>query len=377
MSAAAAASGGGGSTSRTNQHQSNILSWTLAKALSGHAPRIPIKNKEAYLHGASDTPAAGGQRDWRSFATYVATKVDAYVRNDTSTRQRKEELAALKVKVEREAAAHEAQLAAAVASNESINLVPSSPQSPTSAALSAEDAMQRKNRKRLSVVLSNMPIISPAVTKMLEKEVPFSADVVPVRAAPFDIDEREKRRREREMKRVTSFATVGVEAAKVVGDMQYEFRPLFKHLVITDINMSPTIRLQLGEANKDIDSVDNRWIEHEATKIVSIGNADLSITAVRVLGSGIYIDLAHSKGDRTKLLQGTQLLAARASGWTVPLLSSYSVLTEAAVESSQVLFVAKCTSPMRKMRNQQKDILLNAVGVPPHLTIIKYGLHAE
>lgn len=356
-------SGPAGATS-ANQHQCNILSWVLAKALSGHVPRIPIKNKEAYLHGASETPVTSGQRDWRSFATYVATKVDAYVRNDTTTRQRKEEAAILKLKEDREAAA---------ASTAAGGVTPLSPNTLSSDG----DGGSRKNRKRLSQVLSNLPSIAPAVTRMLEKEVPFTADVVPVRSTPVDPEERERRRREREMKRVTSFAIVGVEAAKVVGDMQYEFRPLLKHVVITDISMSPTIRLQLGEANKDIDSVNAAWIENEALKVLAASSADLSVAAVRVLGSGIYIDVAHSKGDRTRLLQGTQLLAARASGWTVPLLPSYSVLKDAAIESSQIVFVAKCTSPLRKMRNQQKDILLNAVSVPPHLNILKYGLNVE
>jgi hypothetical protein len=53
--------------------QRHILSWHLRKAMHGYMPKVAVKNKEAILQGAVDTPDT--QRDWRSLASYISHKM--------------------------------------------------------------------------------------------------------------------------------------------------------------------------------------------------------------------------------------------------------------------------------------------------------------
>ena len=425
----------------TAQQQSNVLSWVLAKAFAGHAPRIAPGQKEAFLQGACDVPALSGQRDWRSFATYVASKVDLYCRNDPTMRERREAEALAKARGGTPAAAAPLLSIAAVAGGGPQALTRQQ-QSAANAAAASDIANQlmsnnsvasptlargagfggqqplsstrptpqpqslstpapapgspSSQRKRLSVVLAAAPPIAPQVEAMLEADRPYTADVVPLRTVPFDAEEREARRRDRVTRRVTSYARVAVEASRVVGDMQYEFRPLLKHLNVTDISMCPTVRLLLLDGNKDIDAVDEAWVATEANALLRGLNpaGELSVSGVSVKGSGIYIDVVHSKGDRTKTNQAVQFLASRTAAlWgSVPLRPSAATNSEASVDYSQVIFLVKCTSPARKYRNTLKDLFLasggthaantaspQAIGmaVPRHLTVLQYGLNVE
>ena len=53
--------------------QRHILSWYVTKAFQGAAAKVPLKSKDHVLQGAVET--ADTQRDWRSFASYVCTRV--------------------------------------------------------------------------------------------------------------------------------------------------------------------------------------------------------------------------------------------------------------------------------------------------------------
>eukprot|EP00796_Vickermania_ingenoplastis_P012054 gene12054-8306_t len=53
--------------------QRRFLSWTLKKAFDGHAPAVPAVSKYAVLSGGIET--AENQRDWKSFASYITTKM--------------------------------------------------------------------------------------------------------------------------------------------------------------------------------------------------------------------------------------------------------------------------------------------------------------
>jgi len=386
----------------TSQQQSNVLSWVLAKALNGHVPKLPLKGKEWYLQGACDLPtsssstSSNGQRDWKSFATYVATKVDAYVRNDTTARERKEDEAIKKRQAERDQIAANASrnsistgsagggseqqlLVLQRFASDSNNTANANAAMISSSSNAAPAVATSPSRKRLSVVLANAPSVTPAVKMMLGEDKPYAADLVPLRAMPFGPEEREARRRDRDMRRVTSFVKIGVESSRIVGDMQYEFRPLLKHVNVTDIIMCPTVRMLLVDGNKSVEAVDVEWIKAEAMKLFAPLSSDLSVGNITVYGSGIYIDVVHAKSDRTKTLQATQILASKSSQWSAVPLANFAAMTkEAAVDYSQVLFLVKCSSPMRKMRQTMKDLLLAApMNVPRYLTVLKYGLNVE
>ncbi|KPI83271.1 hypothetical protein ABL78_7703 [Leptomonas seymouri] len=56
--------------------QRNLLTRTLVKAFNGHLRIIPARSKYAVLSGGIET--ADNQRDWKSFATYVVSKMQPY-----------------------------------------------------------------------------------------------------------------------------------------------------------------------------------------------------------------------------------------------------------------------------------------------------------
>lgn len=53
--------------------QRGVLSWSLCKALLGHAPTLPAKGADVLL--SSHVDCGPNERDWRSFAHYVVSKV--------------------------------------------------------------------------------------------------------------------------------------------------------------------------------------------------------------------------------------------------------------------------------------------------------------
>ncbi|CCW66738.1 unnamed protein product [Phytomonas sp. Hart1] len=89
----------------------------------------------------------------------------------------------------------------------------------------------------------------------LAREVPFVAELIPVRDVLMTDKLKERVRRERDSQLVTAQLTFGVISTKVQGDMFSLFKPILDSVAISEITLTNTIYLILSNMSRSIDGV--------------------------------------------------------------------------------------------------------------------------
>eukprot|EP00758_Cryptobia_borreli_P018226 Tbor_TRINITY_DN659_c0_g1::TRINITY_DN659_c0_g1_i1::g.1565::m.1565 len=286
--------------------QHNVLSWIMVKALKGHCPRLPIKTNDRFLQGGVET--TGGARDWRSLATYVVTKIH--------------------------------------------KMIPS-------IATSHLQGFERN----VKVNKASNDKVHPHIA-MLSQEFEYVADVVPIRQEPFDEEAKERRRKEREMKRVISYATIACDSTKVIADMAYEFQPILKHCTITEITPMPSVLLVLVDQNTSIDSVILEKFMDEINKYLQCSvEFKLKLTP-----NGILVEIQGT--DRQKISQTLVTMANRGTIFNVPL-APYANVRDTRIERVELMYSVKVSTSYRKFRKQQKEFLVCTIP-NPHLHVLNF-----
>lgn len=273
--------------------QRHVLSWHLRKAMDGYMPKIAVKNKEAILQGAVDTPDT--QRDWRSLASYIAHKMI--------------------------------------------------------------DSCHIPNSKQ---VLSEV-----------SRETNYTADLVPVRNV-ITAEGKERIRRELETRRSQAIAVFAVDSLKVTTEMASEFKTFIQSVGINETFPLNTVQLTFLRGNRGIDGIRLDALAAEVDRCAPANSQDVKYQ-LSVSSQGVAVAFQSGNGDKQKVQQWINSVAARSISWKIPALP-FSTPKELDIERIEILFGVKVAANQRKMKQFMKQRIMEPL---PYPTIRFMGVTLE
>eukprot|EP00658_Telonema_sp_P-2_P028113 TRINITY_DN21605_c0_g2_i1.p1 TRINITY_DN21605_c0_g2~~TRINITY_DN21605_c0_g2_i1.p1 ORF type:complete len:366 (+),score=58.20 TRINITY_DN21605_c0_g2_i1:286-1383(+) len=190
--------------------------------------------------------------------------------------------------------------------------------------------------------------------EMVKREVPYTADLVPIRTAPLDATHRSNKKKDEEMRRETAFAHLTVDSSRASADPTHEARALFKLLNIVEVNQDNEVTLVLTDGNRGIDNVDLHLLQREILVSLQPGT-DI---ALKVTPRGIVLTILSHAGDKPKLAQTLLTVMNRGSNWNVPL-RPFGVVTDTRIARIESHYTAKVSGTARKVHRQRKELLKN------------------
>ncbi|KAH9586197.1 hypothetical protein LSM04_000165 [Trypanosoma melophagium] len=256
--------------------QRRVISDYLRKAFEGRLPRISANTRYAVLKGGIETEA--NERDWRSFATYLVSKMQSICSKEAYEELREE----------------------------------------------------------------------------LDREVPFTAELIPVRNISLDSDVRDKLRRERDAKEINVIMRYAVGSSQVQSDMFSLFRDIITFGgPLKEIVFRNTIYVVFTRNNKGIDGLVKEAFIGEVEKCRPSG-CKLTIS-VDVTAGGVRIVFnSTDSSDKMYITQWINGIVVRSLTWQLPVSSffGYRTLDVGVVE---YLYEVKSTCSVRKFRQLQKQ----------------------
>ena len=189
---------------------------------------------------------------------------------------------------------------------------------------------------------------------MLRQEMPYVADLVPVRAAPLSSSTRENKKKDEEMRRETAFAHVSVDSSRATADPSHEVRSLFKLLNIVEVTQESEVTLVLADGNKGIDNVDLTLLQREIRASLLPGTE----IGLRISPSGIVVTLLSHTADKPKLSQSLLTITNRGINWSV-VLRPFGTVAETRIVRVEPHYTAKLSGTARKVHKQRKELLQN------------------
>ncbi|EKF30619.1 hypothetical protein MOQ_005567 [Trypanosoma cruzi marinkellei] len=256
--------------------QRRIMSHLLCKAFDGRMPCVPAHFRYAVLKGGIETKP--DERDWRSFATYLVSKMQS------------------------------------VCSKAAV------------AELRAE----------------------------LDREVPFIAELIPVRGIVLDLDTRERLRRERESKEVHVVLRYGVGSSHVQPDMFAVFKNVITVGVpLKEIVFKNTIYILFTRCSKGIDGLLMEPLLKEIENCRPIGcNVPIHVTST-ALGVRLFFDNKEPE-NRLYISQWANSIVVRSLSWQLPVnpLLAYRMLE---VDHVEYLYEVKITCSLRNLSRLKKQ----------------------
>lgn len=257
--------------------QKRYLSWVLQKALDGHANRLPVMHKYAILSGGLET--AENQRDWKSFAMYIAQKMK-----------------------------------------------------PACSSVA-------EYRKQVSE---------------LERELPFTAELIPVRDIIMTQDARDRRRRDREGGKVVAAMVFGVGSTKVQSDMFSVFKNFLENLPLSELAFTNTINILFENRNKNIDVILVPHLTQEIEKCRPNHcqmSFDVSISSE---GAQVKFHIQES-ADRMNVGQWVSSIVVHSLSWKIAADPSISYAT-LEVSYVEYLYHVKTSCKLRQFRRLKKQL---------------------
>jgi hypothetical protein len=217
-------------------------------------------------------------------------------------------------------------------------------------------------------VIAMCSLDGAALRNALNEEVPYVADLVPIRKIILDADGKDRYRRELESKRVTCMITLGVDSLRAGGDMPNEFKS-FITLNINDISPSNGVLVVFMQNNQGIDGVMPSAVAKEVERCAPPSGKGDVVYQVTVTSQGAHIQFS-CQTDRQKVQQWINTIAARSIGWRIPT-APFSALKEVEVEHVEILFSVKCGSSTKKFKQLLKQRYVSPL---PHPTIRFLGV---
>ncbi|KEG12007.1 hypothetical protein DQ04_02081100 [Trypanosoma grayi] len=256
--------------------QRRILSNVLRKAFDGRLPCVPAHSRYAVLKGGIETDSS--ERDWRSFATYVVSKMQS------------------------------------VCSREAFR----------------------------------------ALREELDREVPFTAELIPVRNIVLDSDGRERLRREREAKEINVVMRYGMGSSHVQSDMFSVFKSIITFGgPLKEISFKNTIYILFTCNNKGIDGLIKEALIQEIEKCRPAGCGLTISVGITSRGARLVFNSSESS-DKAQITHWINSIVVRSLRWQLPVgyLFSYRMLE---VDHVEYLYEVKSTCSLRKFRMLQKQ----------------------
>ncbi|ORC84345.1 uncharacterized protein TM35_000461640 [Trypanosoma theileri] len=256
--------------------QRRVITDYVRKAFEGRLPRIPANTRYAILKGGIETES--NERDWRSFATYLVSRMQSICSKEAYAALREE----------------------------------------------------------------------------LDREVPFTAELIPVRNISLDSDVKDKLRREREAKEINIIMRYAVGSSQVQSDMFSVFRNVVTFGgPLKEILFKNTIYVVFTRNNKDIDGLVKEAIVKEVEKCRPSGckltlNFNVTAGGVRIVFNST------DSSDKMYITQWINGIVVRSLTWQLPVnpFFGYRTLDVGLVE---YLYEVKSTCSLRKFRQLQKQ----------------------
>ncbi|CCW64620.1 unnamed protein product [Phytomonas sp. EM1] len=203
-----------------------------------------------------------------------------------------------------------------------------------------------------------------ALCHELSREVPFVAELIPVRDVLMTDKVKDRVRRERDSQLVTAQLTFGVGSTKVQGDMFSLFKHILDNVAISEITLTNTIHLILSNMSRNIDGV---LISDVASKIEECRplESDGLEFIVRKTRHGIEVRFVlQNPKQRVVLNAWLSNITVRSLKWQISLnpLYGYSKLDVSYVE---YLYTLKTTCYQRCFRKLLKQSYTDPL--PGHL----------
>ncbi|KAG5485582.1 hypothetical protein LSCM1_07671 [Leishmania martiniquensis] len=202
----------------------------------------------------------------------------------------------------------------------------------------------------------------------LDRQVPFVAELVPVRDIVMDAEAKDRRRRERETQKVKATVTFGVGSAKVQSDMFSLLRDFLEGITVSELVFTNTIHILFTQHNKGVDGI---HVKDVTDALEKCRPAACNVAfEMRMTASGVEVQFKVSDaGDRLPLSQWLNALSVRTLTWQFrqrPLFGTAPL----EVDYLEYQYDAKITCSLRRYRQLCKQF--HAFPVPkPYVRILR------
>ncbi|CBH18407.1 hypothetical protein, conserved [Trypanosoma brucei gambiense DAL972] len=229
-------------------------------------------------------------------------------------------------------------------------------------------AEQRDWRSLATYVVSQMQSVVDeetyaAARKELDRELPFTAELIPIHTCPLDSDARDKLRRERDSKEVHVVMRFAVGSAVVQPDMFSVFKNILVQAgPLKEILFKRTIYFVLTQNNKGIDGIVMEAVESEVEKCrPQECNVGIRLTAC---AAGVRVNFEDDDpAQKQNITHWVNAIVMRCLSWRLPVnpLFGYRTLD---VDHVAYLYEVKCTCSVRKFRRLQKQQHKEPIPIP-------------
>jgi hypothetical protein len=190
-----------------------------------------------------------------------------------------------------------------------------------------------------------------AVHDALAKELPYVADVIPIRMLSSEAAEiYERARRERESKRLNCACVFAVDSSKLFSDIGAELRPYLQAVTVNEVLPPILVSLIFLNANSGIDGARMELVRAEVEKCVT-GDLKFTLTPTN---SGVQVHFnTATPADKVRLQQSINLITSRSLSWRFQT-ALFASRPFVEVERVEVYFTIKASGTYQKFRQIQK-----------------------
>lgn len=198
-----------------------------------------------------------------------------------------------------------------------------------------------------------------ALCAELDREVPFMAELVPIRCIPMTPELKDRRRREREGQKVVGRLLFGVGSVKVQSDMFSLFRSIVDDVPLTEISFINAVNVLLTNQCSCIDTLDSDSLSVEVEKCRPSGCAvpfEIQLTAN---GALVSFPTAEST-DKMHVSQWVSNMGVRSLTWQIKQ-RGWCGSRRLEVDYVEYLYQVKITCNMRRFRQLYKQMCTTPV----------------
>ncbi|CUG87825.1 Hypothetical protein, putative [Bodo saltans] len=189
----------------------------------------------------------------------------------------------------------------------------------------------------------------------VSRETSYTADLVPVRNV-ITTEGKERIRRELETRRSQATAVFAVDSLKVTSDMANEFKAFIQNVTINETAPLNTVLLTFLRYNQGIDGIKMDALAVEIDRCAPANNQEVTYQ-LTLSAQGVAIAFQSPNGDKQKIQQWINSVAARSISWKIPA-APFSTPRELEVERIEILFAVKVAGNQRKMKHFLKQRMM-------------------
>ncbi|CAD2219249.1 hypothetical protein, conserved [Angomonas deanei] len=192
-----------------------------------------------------------------------------------------------------------------------------------------------------------------ALREELDREVPFTAELIPVRQIILTDDVRERMKRDNDAQKVNVQMTFGVGNLKVQSDMFSVFRNILGDIPLSEITFVNQVNFLFTESNKGIDGIQLSQLEEEIEKLRPERCA--VPISLRVTADGARLTFeSQDSSDRLSITQWLNSIVVRSLTWQIESqpLEGYRRLD---IDYTEYLYSIKTTCSLLRFTQLQKQ----------------------